>query len=152
MNIAVTDISIKPASERAFETLLHLKLLNEQEEMTEIAKGDLAEEDACFSAPNFRLDSKDAFKENADVAAECAKYDGTILLVRAGEHNAQVVERAINFLEEQPLVRLCSRFCCPQARCKKNGVQDLRSSFRNGGSDVSQSGQYCRSAHLQQQR
>lgn len=101
MNIAVTDISIKPASERAFETLLHLKLLNEQEEMTEIAKGDLAEEDACFSAPNFRLDSKDAFKENADVAAECAKYDGTILLVRAGEHNAQVVERAINFLKKQ---------------------------------------------------
>lgn len=101
MNIAVTDVSIKPEPDRAFETLLHLKLLNEQDEMTEIARGDLTEEEARFSAPNFRLDSKDPLEENADIAVECAKYDGTILLVRAGEHNTQVVERAINFLRKQ---------------------------------------------------
>lgn len=101
MNIAVTDISIKPEPDRAFETLLYLKLLNEQDEMTEIARGDLAEADARFSATNFRLDSKEPLEVNADVATECAKYDGTILLVRAGEHNAQVVERAINFLKKQ---------------------------------------------------
>lgn len=101
MNIAVTDVSIKPEPDRAFETLLHLKLLNEQDEMTEIARGDLTEEAARFSAPNFRLDSKDPLEENADIAIECAKYDGTILLVRAGEHNTQVVERAINFLRKQ---------------------------------------------------
>ena len=69
--------------------------------MTEIARGDLAEENACFSATNFRLDCKSAFEEDAEVATECAKYDGTILLVREGEHNTQVIERAINILNKQ---------------------------------------------------
>ncbi len=101
MNLAVTDISVKPGSERAFETLLYLKLLNEQDEMTDIARGDLDERDALFSDPNFRLDCKETFEGNAEAVAECAKYDGTILLVRAGEHNTKVIERALNFMKKQ---------------------------------------------------
>ncbi len=101
MDIAVMDVSIYPKAEAAYETLLHLKLLNEQDELTDIARGDLEEGKACFSAPNFRMDYKAAFEEKVEMVSECAKYDGTILLIRAGEHNTKIVERAINVMKKQ---------------------------------------------------
>lgn len=101
MNIAVTDVSLEPNADKPFETLLFLKILNEQAEMTEIACGDLDENKALFSSPSFRLDPKNSFKEDAGVVEECAKYDGTILLVKAGEHNTKIVERAVNFMQKQ---------------------------------------------------
>ncbi len=101
MDIAVTDISITPIGSVPFEMLLYLKLLIEQDEMTAVAIGDLAEADTQFSAPNFRMDQKSAFCEDANVAAECAKYDGTILLVRAGEHNTRMLESTINLFQKQ---------------------------------------------------
>ncbi len=101
MDIAVMDVSIYPRAEAAYETLLHLKLLNEQDELTDIARGDLEESKACFSASNFRMDYKSAFEENVEMVSECAKYDGTILLIRAGEHNTKIVERAINVMQKQ---------------------------------------------------
>lgn len=101
MDIAVTDISVTPKADTPFELLLHLKLLNEQDEMTDIARGDLEENKACFTAANFRMDPKVSFEEDPNVVTECAKYDGTILLVRAGEHNTKVIERALNFMHKQ---------------------------------------------------
>lgn len=100
-NVAVTDASVHPVGEYPFDALLQVKFMLEQDETLQIARGDLEESAQHFSSLSYRLDKKDPISKNALVAEECAGYDGTVLLVRAGEHNFNEVERCINLLLKQ---------------------------------------------------
>lgn len=99
--IVAVDTAIKTQNELPFELLRDAKMKLEQDELLAIAMGEKKDEEAFFSSSDYVLSKVLSVNEDADVAEECAKADGVILLVQMGAHNGKLLERALDFLVKQ---------------------------------------------------
>lgn len=99
--IAVTDTSLRNKNEFPFELLRDAKQKLEQDELLAIAMGNLKDEDAFYTSANHSLLRLAPINEDAEVATECAKADGVILLVQMGAHNGKLLERTMDLLVKQ---------------------------------------------------
>lgn len=99
--VMVVDTSVQENTDYPFDVLKDAKIKLEQEELLEIAMGDRKEEDSFFTADDYALIRTASVNEDAEVARECGKADGVVLMVQAGAHNGKLIERAIDLLEKQ---------------------------------------------------
>ncbi|MBQ3516138.1 MAG: hypothetical protein IJA29_02835 [Lachnospiraceae bacterium] len=99
--IVVTDTAIHGKSDFAFELLRDAKMKLEQDELLAIAMGNLKDEDAFYTSPEYELLKRDSINEDADVVVDCADADGVIVMVQMGAHNGKLVERALDLLVKQ---------------------------------------------------
>ena len=63
--------------------------------------GNLKDEDAFYTSPEYELLKRGSINEDADVAVDCADADGVIVMVQMGAHNGKLVERALDLLVKQ---------------------------------------------------
>ncbi len=99
--IVAVDMALKTKTDVPFEILRDTKQKLEQDELLAVAMGDLKEEDTFFAAEDYKLIKVGSINENAEVATECAKADGVVLMVPCGAHNGKILERAIDLLIKQ---------------------------------------------------
>lgn len=99
--IAVVDTAAKHKTDFPYEILRDAKQKLEQDELLQVAMGDLKDEDTFFASENYELRKLGSVNEDAELVAECQKADGVILLVPCGAHNGKLLERAIDLLLKQ---------------------------------------------------
>ena len=58
-------------------------------------------EDAYFSSPEYELIAQGSVNMEPQVAVNAAKCDAVIVLIKAGDHNGKLVERALDLLRIQ---------------------------------------------------
>lgn len=82
----------------------HLNCIIKEQRENEIFKIDCCEimkEDAYFSSPEYELISQGSVNMEPQVAVNAAKCDAVIVLIKAGDHNGKLVERALDLLRIQ---------------------------------------------------
>ena len=82
--------------------LLNSQIKNLRESETrQIDEGVLSKDEAFYTSADYEIAYIGSVNKNALVAAEALKYDGVILLIKAGDHNGKLVERALDILRTQ---------------------------------------------------
>lgn len=99
--IVVADTAIRSKSEFLFQILKDAKQKLEQDELLAIAMGNMRDEDAFFTSPDYEIMRVESINDDVDVVEECAKAEGVILMVQMGAHNGKLLERAIDVLVKQ---------------------------------------------------
>ena len=99
--IVVADTAIRSKSEFPFQILKDAKQKLEQDELLAIAMGNMKDEDAFFTSPDYEITRVESINDDVDVVEECAKAEGVILMVQMGAHNGKLLERAIDVLIKQ---------------------------------------------------
>ncbi|MBQ3035740.1 MAG: hypothetical protein IJD31_02300 [Lachnospiraceae bacterium] len=99
--IVVADTAVRSKSEFPFQILKDAKQKLEQDELLAIAMGNMKDEDAFFTSPEYEITRVDSVNDDVDVVVECAKAEGVILMVQMGAHNGKLLERAIDVLVKQ---------------------------------------------------
>lgn len=99
--IVVADTAIRSKSEFPFQILKDAKQKLEQDELLAIAMGNMRDEDAFFTSPDYEIMRVESINDDVDVVEECAKAEGVILMVQMGAHNGKLLERAIDVLVKQ---------------------------------------------------
>ena len=82
----------------------HLNCILKEQRENEIFKIDCCEimkEDAYFSSPEYELLTPGSVNMNPEVAVKAAECDAVIVLIKAGDHNGKLVERALDLLRTQ---------------------------------------------------
>lgn len=99
--IVVADTAIRSKSEFPFQMLKDAKQKLEQDELLAIAMGNMKDEDAFFTSPDYEITRVESINDDVDVVEDCAKAEGVILMVQMGAHNGKLLERAIDVLVKQ---------------------------------------------------
>lgn len=99
--IVVTDTAVRSKSEFPFQILKDAKQKLEQDELLAIAMGNMKDDDAFFTSPDYEITRVESINDDVDVVEECAKAEGVILMVQMGAHNSKLLERAIDVLVKQ---------------------------------------------------
>lgn len=82
--------------------LLNSQLKNLRESETRrIDEGVISKDEAFFTSEDYELEYIGSVNEKAVVAAQALDYDGVIILIKAGDHNGKLVERALDILRTQ---------------------------------------------------
>ena len=99
--IAIVDTSLTDDSHYVIN-LIH-SILKEQrnDEIADIESGRIKKEDAYFSSPDYELVAPGSVNNDPTIAATAAKCDATIVLIKSGDHNGKMIERALDLLRLQ---------------------------------------------------
>ena len=99
--IVVADTALRSKSEFPFQILKDAKQKLEQDELLAIAMGNMKDEEAFFTSPDYEITHVESINDDVDVVEECAKAEGVILMAQMGAHNGKLLERAIDVLIKQ---------------------------------------------------
>lgn len=99
--IAIVDTSLTDDSHYVIN-LIH-SILKEQrnKEISDIENGRIPKEDAYFSSPDYEIVAPGSVNNDPTIAATAAKCDATIVLIKSGDHNGKMIERALDLLRLQ---------------------------------------------------
>jgi hypothetical protein len=99
--IAIVDTSLTDDSHYVIN-LIH-SILKEQrnDEIADIESGRIKKEDAYFSSPDYEIVAPGSVNNDPTIAATAAKCDATIVLIKSGDHNGKMSERALDLLRLQ---------------------------------------------------
>lgn len=99
--IAIVDTSLTDDSHYVIN-LIH-SILKEQrnDEIADIESGRIKKEDAYFSSPDYEIVAPGSVNNDPTIAATAAKCDATIVLIKSGDHNGKMIERALDLLRLQ---------------------------------------------------
>ncbi|SDJ19153.1 Capsular polysaccharide biosynthesis protein [Lachnospiraceae bacterium G41] len=99
--IAIVDTSLTDDSHYVIN-LIH-SILKEQrnKEISDIECGKLKKEDAYFSSPEYEIVAPGSVNNDPTIAATAAKCEATIVLIKSGDHNGKMIERALDLLRLQ---------------------------------------------------
>lgn len=99
--IAIVDTSLTDDSHYVIN-LIH-SILKEQrnQEIADIESGKIKKEDAYFSSPDYEIVAPGSVNNDPTIAATAAKCDATIVLIKSGDHNGKMIERALDLLRLQ---------------------------------------------------
>ena len=99
--IAIVDTSLTDDSHYVIN-LIH-GILKEQrnQEIADIESGKLKKEDAYFSSPEYEIVAPGSVNNDPTIAATAAKCEATIVLIKSGDHNGKMIERALDLLRLQ---------------------------------------------------
>ena len=99
--IAIVDTSLTDDSHYVIN-LIH-SILKEQrnDEIADIESGRIKKEDAYFSSPEYEIVAPGSVNNDPTIAATAAKCDATIVLIKSGDHNGKMIERALDLLRLQ---------------------------------------------------
>ncbi len=99
--IAIVDTSLIDDSHYVIN-LIH-SILKEQrnDEIADIESGKIKKEDAYFSSPDYEIVAPGSVNNDPTIAATAAKCDATIVLIKSGDHNGKMIERALDLLRLQ---------------------------------------------------
>lgn len=99
--IAIVDTSLTDDSHYVIN-LIH-SILKEQrnKEISDIESGRIPKEDAYFSSPDYEIVAPGSVNNDPTIAATAAKCDATIVLIKSGDHNGKMIERALDLLRLQ---------------------------------------------------
>ena len=99
--IAIVDTSLTDDSHYVIN-LIH-SILKEQRnnEISAIESGKLKKEDAYFSAPDYEIVAPGSVNNDPTIASTAAKCEATIVLIKSGDHNGKMIERALDLLRLQ---------------------------------------------------
>ena len=99
--IAIVDTSLTDDSHYVIN-LIH-SILKEQRnnEIADIESGKIKKEDAYFSSPEYEIVAPGSVNNDPTIAATAAKCDATIVLIKSGDHNGKMIERALDLLRLQ---------------------------------------------------
>lgn len=99
--IAVVGTSLQDNTDYVIN---HLNCIIKSERENEIFKIDCCEimkEDAYFSSPEYELVTPGSVNADPKAAVTAAECDAVIVLIKAGDHNGRLVERALDLLRAQ---------------------------------------------------
>ena len=99
--IAIVDTSLTDDSHYVIN-LIH-SILKEQRnnEIADIESGKIKKEDAYFSSPEYEIVAPGSVNNDPAIAATAAKCEATIVLIKSGDHNGKMIERALDLLRLQ---------------------------------------------------
>ena len=99
--IAIVDTSLTDDSHYVIN-LIH-SILKEQrnDEIADIESGRIKKDDAYFSSPEYEIVAPGSVNNDPTIAATAAKCDATIVLIKSGDHNGKMIERALDLLRLQ---------------------------------------------------
>lgn len=99
--IAIVDTSLTDDSHYVIN-LIH-SILKEQrnKEISDIESGRIQKEDAYFSSPDYEIVAPGSVNNDPTIAATAAKCEATIVLIKSGDHNGKMIERALDLLRLQ---------------------------------------------------
>lgn len=99
--IAVVGTSLKDNCDYVMNLLsLQVKELKEKE-IHDIDHSIIKPEDAFYSSDGYELTFVGSVNDNPQIAQKAAEYDGVIVLLKAGDHNGKLIERALDLLRVQ---------------------------------------------------
>lgn len=99
--IAVVGTSLGGNTEYVSNLLnLQLKDLREKE-IYDIDRSIIKKEDAFYSSDDYELEMLESVNQNPEAAAQAAKFDAVIILIKASDHNGKLIERALDILRVQ---------------------------------------------------
>ena len=75
--------------------------MQRENEIFEIDRCNIKKEDAYFSSPEYEIVAPGSVNNDPTIAGTAAKCDAVILLIKAGDHNGKLVERALDLLRTQ---------------------------------------------------
>lgn len=100
-NIAVVGTSLNKDTDYVTNLLyIQLKELKDRE-IHLIDRGEMLEEDRVYTVEDYNLSALESVNVNPQAAADAAKCDAVIVLVKASDHNGKLVERALDLLRTQ---------------------------------------------------
>ena len=99
--IAIVDTSLTDDSHYVIN-LIH-SILKEQrnQEIADIESGKIKKEDVYFSSPEYEIVAPGSVNNDPAIAATAAKCEATIVLIKSGDHNGKMIERALDLLRLQ---------------------------------------------------
>ena len=99
--IAIVDTSLTDDSHYVIN-LIH-SILKEQrnQEIADIESGKIKKEDAYFSSSEYEIVAPGSVNNDPAIAATAAKCEATIVLIKSGDHNGKMIERALDLLRLQ---------------------------------------------------
>lgn len=98
--IAICDTSIGENTEYVMKILGDTveKLIADENRKTD--EGLITKDELRFNGSKFSYVKVPGINEDANVVEELKKYDTTVLLVQAGDHNGKIIERALELMEK----------------------------------------------------
>lgn len=99
--IAVVGTSLNENTDYVINLLNSIIKEKREAEIFEIDRFNIKKEDAYFSHPDYELVAPGSVNNDPQIAVTAAKCEATIILIKAGDHNGKLVERALDLLRIQ---------------------------------------------------
>ena len=99
--IAIVDTSLTDDSHYVINLINSILKEQRNTEISDIESGKIKKEDAYFSAPDYEIVAPGSVNNDPTIAATAAKCEAAIVLIKAGDHNGKMIERALDLLRLQ---------------------------------------------------
>ena len=99
--IAIVGTSLNDNTDFVINLINSFLKEKREEEIFAIDRCKMKKEDAYFSSPEYELVTPGSVNNDPTIAVTAAKCDATIVLIKAGDHNGKLVERALDLLRLQ---------------------------------------------------
>ena len=99
--IAIVDTSLTDDSHYVINFIHSILKEQRNKEISDIESGRIKKEDAYFSSPDYEIVAPGSVNNDPTIAATAAKCDATIVLIKSGDHNGKMIERALDLLRLQ---------------------------------------------------
>lgn len=99
--IAIVDTSLTDDSHYVINLIHNILKEQRNKEISDIESGRIQKEDAYFSSPDYEIVAPGSVNNDPTIAATAAKCDATIVLIKSGDHNGKMIERALDLLRLQ---------------------------------------------------
>ena len=99
--IAIVGTSLNDNTDYVVNLINSFVKEKREEEIFEIDRCNIKKEDAYFSSPEYEIVAPGSVNNDPRIAATAAKCDATIVLIKSGDHNGKLVERALDLLRLQ---------------------------------------------------
>jgi capsular polysaccharide biosynthesis protein len=99
--IAIVDTSLTDDSHYVINLINSILKEERNKEISDIESGKLKKEDAYFSSPEYEIVAPGSVNNDPTIASTAAKCEATIVLIKSGDHNGKMIERALDLLRLQ---------------------------------------------------
>ena len=99
--IAVVGTSLNENTDFVVNIINSIVKEQKENEIYDIDRSIIAKKDAYFSSPEYEIVAPGSVNNDPTIAGTAAKCDAVILLIKAGDHNGKLVERALDLLRTQ---------------------------------------------------
>ena len=99
--ISLSNLFVSFSPVRRYLLYSGFTIIINKKEIYDIDRSLIKKQDAFFSADDYELAMLESVNQNPEVAAQAAKYDAVIVLIKASDHNGKLIERALDILRIQ---------------------------------------------------
>ena len=99
--IAIVDTSLTDDSHYVINLINSILKEERNKEISDIESGKLKKEEAYFSSPEYEIVAPGSVNNDPTIASTAAKCEATIVLIKSGDHNGKMIERALDLLRLQ---------------------------------------------------